>query len=300
MSDEEAVSEEEYRDQLNESDLQQVYKSAAIDSQPENTSTEGNQEKPAEGSDGDDAPRPRRTTYMLADQSPEGIFSNMLHFITIYNKNKTVYLSEVVSEKYRTSNLNLTGLMKSLADLKMQKLDTYRTSNSMTDEWTSIYLTGGMHVSALFSLTISMGERIEMLGKIKKVIGEVSKQINLATNHRVITQCQNQIREICKVFNEQDHTPSSLIVDRDLYMLDLEELMADGDISQYADGNVNPNDYPAPLKLRLNKQITRFEALENFRAGRSKTIVIIFMAVMAMGVLLKLYRFISDPRGSMK
>lgn len=86
-----------------------------------------------------------------------------IHYILIFDFNKTEYLSKQISGKFTENNLDMATLKKTILDLKFTKEEVIKTSNGLHDEWITISLKEGWLVSALFKRTLKMCDRILLL-----------------------------------------------------------------------------------------------------------------------------------------
>lgn len=220
----------------------------------------------------------------MTSTSPGG--SNSLHFLVIYDKVKTTYFSLCTSQKYTESGLDLKSLKKTMSEMKIEKREVYRTTNSPDADWTSIFVKGGLYVSALFDKRVQIGERMKLLLQIKKVIQEATKTINLATNSRVVKKSSEEITSKCKAFAEAiaaNGLDSKL--DKEMYARSFEELLADVDISDISEEGYEQK-FPE-LKEFIADNLMRFQRLEAWRSGKSKLIVAVFACLMLLGIIAK-------------
>lgn len=216
--------------------------------------------------------------------SPGG--SNSLHFLVIYDKVKTTYFSLCTSNKYTEGSLDLKSLKKTMSEMKIEKREVYRTTNSPDADWTSIFVKGGLYVSALFDKRVLIGERMKLLLQIKKVIQEATKTINLATNSRVVKRSTEEITAKCKDFSEAiaaNGFDSKL--DKEKYARSFEELLSEVDITDISEEGYEQK-FP-DLKDFIADNLMRFQRLEAWRSGKSKLIVAVFACLMLLGIIAK-------------
>lgn len=218
--------------------------------------------------------------------STQGLPTASLHFITIYDRVKTTYFCLSISEKYTEAKLDLKNLKKSMVEMKIEKREVYRTTNSSDADWTSIFVKGGLYVSALFDKRVPIGERMKLLLQVKKVIQESTKTINLATNSRVVKKSTEQITACCKTFTETlaaNGIASKL--DKERYSKSFEELLGEMDISDITEDGYEEK-FP-DLKAFIEDNFLRFNRLEAWRSGKSKLIVAVFAVIMLLGIVAK-------------
>jgi hypothetical protein len=214
-----------------------------------------------------------------------------LHFVIIYDRVKTTYLSLPVSGEYTEANLDLKNLKKTMVDMKIEKREVYRTTNSPDADWTSIFVKGGLYVSALFDKRVLIGERMKLLLQVKKVIQEVTKTINLATNSRVVKNSTEAITSKCKAFAETLAACGiDSKLDKDKYSKTFEELLEEVDITDITEDGYEQK-FPE-LKEFIDDNLHRFQRLEAWRSGKSKLIVAVFAGLMLLGILGKLLSYL--------
>lgn len=220
------------------------------------------------------------------NMSSSGLPTASLHFITIYDKVRTTYFCLSLSEKYTEAKLDLKNLKKSMVEMKIEKREVYRTTNSPDADWTSIFVKGGLYVSALFDKRVPIGERMKLLLQVKKVIQESTKTINLATNSRVVKKSSEAITSCCKTFTETlAATGIDSKLDKQRYSKCFEDLLGEVEITDISEQGYE-QEFPV-LKDFIDDNYNRFKRLEAWRSGKSKLIVAVFAVVMLLGIVAK-------------
>lgn len=209
-----------------------------------------------------------------------------LHFLTIYDRVRTTYFCLGLSDKYTEAKLDLKNLKKTMVEMKIEKREVYRTTNSADADWTSIFVKGGLYVSALFDKRVPIGERMKLLLQVKKVIQESTKTINLATNSRVVKKSTEEITTRCKTFVDTlaaNGIDSKL--DKERYSKSFEDLLGEIDITDISEEGYEVK-FP-DLKDFIEDNLMRFNRLEAWRSGKSKLIVAVFAVIMLLGIVAK-------------